>query len=557
MANPLNMNNNDANGFDVRPGWLLFKNRLMAQLGINVFRYEKDAHKRKMKIAITIIIAVCLLVFVIYCGSAAYGYAYLGMTALIPGVAMVITSLISMFFTIFKANGDLFAFRDYEKVLSLPIPVRTVIYSRLGNMYFWNTIIAILVMTPMGIVYAIYVKPTIGFYIVWILGMFLVCLIPTILASFIGALITAIASKFRYASAVSSILGIAFVVALMVLSLTMSSVDTGLGKLVNPQTGEVDISAISALMPAISDSIYQLYPPAKLFADAIVDESWLSFLLLAFISVLLYGTFARMLSLKYREINSALTSHVSRADYKMQKLQQGSMTFALYKKTIMRILKSSVCATNLLIGCVLAVIMAVALLVLGPEKVLDGFDARAFMPFIQNGAGYALAALVSMTNTAAVSLALEGKNVWLIKSLPIPPKTLYDSYLLTNLTFTVPTGLICGALFSIALTTGVVATMIIILLPLVFSLFSAVMGIYIGNRMAFYDWQEETHLVKQSLMSITGMLGGMVLIIICGTIATLELIPIDSKLLSFFFIILFLISTVVIYLNESNRPIKD
>ena len=145
----------------------------------------------------------------------------------------------------------------------------------------------------------------------------------------------------------------------------------------------------------------------------------------------------------------------------------------------------------------------------------------------------------------------------MIKSLPIPPKTLYESYLLTNLTFTVPTALFCGVLFSIALKTSFVATIIIIMMPLAFSLLSAVMGIFIGNRMAFYNWQEEAHLVKQSLMSITGMLGGMVVIIIFGAIAILEIIPMDSQLISLIFIILFLISAAVIYLKESNRTIKE
>ena len=556
-AKMVKMNTVDRSGLKIHPGWLLFRNRLSAQLGINVFKYEKDAHKKRTKVAITIVIAVCLLVFSLYCGTAAYGYASLGMSALIPGIAMVISSLITMFFTIFKANGDLFAFRDYEKVLSLPIPIRTVIYSRLANMYFWNTFIAVLVMTPMGIIYLAYSKPTFGTYIMWFAGIFLVCLIPTILAAFVGAAITAIASKFRYASAVSSILGIAFVVAIMVLSMSMSSMDSGFGKLVNPITGELDVTAISDLIPAISDSINQLYPPAKLFADGIVEGNWISFLMLAAISFILYGIFAFLLSLKYREINSALTSRVSRADYKMEILQQGSMRSALYKKTIMRILKSSVCATNLLIGCVMALLLSVAMIVVGPEKVLTGMGATASMHLIQNVAGFALAAIVSMSNTAAVSLALEGKNIWLIKSLPIPPKTLYDSYLLTNLTFTLPTSLICGILISVSLKIGFVGTVVLILLPLSFSLLSAVMGVFIGNRMAYYDWQDETHLVKQSLMSITGMLGGLVVIFICGAISMSNLIPVDSRLISLGFVILYLIGAAVIYLKESNRPIKE
>jgi ABC-2 type transport system permease protein len=551
------MDKNDTDKKHRHPGWLLIKNRLSAQTGINVFRYGKDRHKKRVKIAITIVIAVCLLVMMIYCGAAAYGYAYLGLGELIPGIAMVISSLITLFFTIFKANGDLFAFRDYDTLMSLPIPVRTVIYSRLGNMYFWNTFIAFLVMMPMAAIYSIYVETSMPVLFFWLAGILLTCLIPTIIAAFFGALITAIASKFRYANVVSSILGIGFVVALMVLSMTFTTGDSGLGEFVNPTTGVVDVAAISTLVPILSDMIYQIYPPAMWFADAIIGGSVWSFFLLFFTSILLYGLFARLLAMKYRQINSALTSRVNRADYKLEVLQQGSMRSALYKKTILRILKSPVCATNLLIGCVMAILLAVAMVAVGPEKVMSGLDASAYMHLIQNGAGFALAAIVSMTNTSAVSLALEGKNIWLIKSLPIPSKTLYDSYLLTNLSFTLPTSVICATLFSIALKTGLTGTFILFMLPISFSLFSAVMGIFIGNRMAYYDWQEETQLVKQSLMSITGMLGGMVVVLICGAVAVLELVPIDSRMISLTFIALYLTGAAVIYLRESVRPIKD
>ena len=114
-------------------------------------------------------------------------------------------------------------------------------------------------------------------------------------------------------------------------------------------------------------------------------------------------------------------------------------------------MKSTICATNLLIGCVLAVLLAAAMVIVGPEKVMQSLEMPGFMDIAGNAASYVIAAMVVMTNTAAVSLALEGKNIWLIKSLPIPPKTLYDSYLLSNLTFTVPTSLICSLLFSISL----------------------------------------------------------------------------------------------------------
>lgn len=536
--------------------WLLVKNRLIAQLGINVFRYEKDKRKKNNKIATTIAILVCLVMAVGYCGAMAYGYASVGLSELIPGIAVVISSVLTLFFTMFKAHGELFGFKDYDRVMSLPIPVRTIINSRFLNMYLWNTFFTLIIMVPMGIVYAIFVKPSLDFYLIWLAGLFLACLIPTTIAALLGAAITAISSKFKYASASSTILTIVFIIAVMVLPMTITSGNTGPGQLFDAETGNLNEEAFSALAPVISDAVHRIYPPAKLFTEAIADGKLLSFVLFAGISVGWYALFVLVLSARYKQINTAITSRGNRADYKLETLQQGSMCFALYKKTILRILKSTICATNLLVGCVLAVLLASALLIVGPEKVVQGLEMPDFMFYAGNAACYVIAAMVAMTNTAAVSLALEGKNIWLIKSLPVPPKTLYNSYLLTNLTFTVPTSVVCSLLFSISLKTGLTGTVLMFLTPLSFSLFTAVAGIFIGNRMAYYDWQDVTQLVKGSLMSMVGMLGGMLLVVVCGVIANIGFLPLSANLMTFIFNILFLVLTAVLYIHESNRPVR-
>lgn len=537
--------------------WLLAKNRLIEQLGINVFRYEKDTRKRNSKIAMTAAIVIFLIMIIVYCGGTAYGYAYLGLTGLIPSIALIISSLFTLFFSLFKSNGEFFAFSDYDLVMSLPVPVRTIISSRFLNMYIWNTFITFLVMFPMGIVFSWFAKPDFGSYLIWIASIFLASLIPTTVAAVFGAIITAISSKFRYASAVATLLSIMFVIVFVVFSMTLSTSDAGLGEIIDSQTGNIDAEVFLSMAPVISDSLNQVYPPAKLFMAAVVNGEILSFLLFAGISISWYILFVLLLSVKYKQINTALISHTSRGDYKLGVLQQSSMLLALYKKTIMRILKSTVSATNLLVGCVLAILLAVATLIAGPEKIMQSLDMVKYLPIVKNAAGYVIAAMVCMTNTTAVSLALEGKNIWLIKSLPITPKTLYDSYLLTNLTFTIPTSLICSTLFSISLKTDIIETVLMILTPLSFSIFTATAGIFIGNRMAYYNWQEETQLIKQSMMSLIGMLGGLLLVLLCGIVANIGILPITANTSTFILNILVLVFAVVIYLHESNRLIKE
>lgn len=537
--------------------WLLTKNRLIEQLGINVFRYEKDKRKRNSKIALTVSIGIILIMLIAYCGGMAYGYVYLGMIDLIPSIALFISSLFTLSFSLFKSNGELFGFYDYDQVMSLPLTVRTIINSRFLNMYIWNTLIAFIVMFPMGIIYILFEQPAFISYLMWFISIFLVSLIPTAVAAIFGAVVTAISVKFKYTSAVATFLSIALLIVFMLLSMSVATSDIGFGELFDFQTGTINADAFSTLAPYISDRLNQFYLPTKLFKEAIVDGKILSFLIFAGISIGLYMLLLLLLPIKYKQINTALTSHISRGNYKVGVLRQSGMLLALYKKTIMRILKSTVCATNLLVGCVLAILLAVMVLTAGPEKILQSLDLVDYFPIVKNVAGYVIAAMVSMSNTAAISLALEGKNIWLIKSLPISPKTLYDSYLLSNLTFTIPTSIVCSILFSIALNTSFIETILIIVTPLSFSLFTAVAGIFIGNRMTYYDWQDETQLIKQSMMSLIGMLGGMIIILLFGLIANIGVLPFEIKTITVSINLVILIFAVLLYLHECNRPIKQ
>lgn len=537
--------------------WLLVKNRLNAQLGIHILRYEKDKRKKNNKIAVIVALSICAVVLSGYCTALAFGYTYLGLSELIPGIALVVSSLFTLFFTTFKANGELFHYKDYDMLMSLPFPVRTVINSRFLNMYLWNTFITVLIMLPMGIVYAISTKSSIGFYVMWIIGIILTSLIPTTVAAIIGAVITAVSVKFKYTNAVSIILSLLLIIAVFVLPMTVTSNNNVFSGMIDQKTGNLDLNSMKDLAPVITQAINRVYPPAKLFTTAVVETDLLQFLLFGGISIGWYALFLHLLSLRYKKINTALSSYKTSSKFVLKKLQSNSMLIALYKKTLMRILKSNVCATNLLVSCVMALIFSVAMVIVGPDKVLASLEAAEYKNILNNASAYIIAGLVCMTNSSIVSLSLEGKNIWLIKSLPIPSKTLYDSYILTNLTFTLPTSLVCSILFSISLKPGLLGTVSLIITPVIYTLFTSIFGIFISNRMAFYDWQDETGLIKQSGLSMIGILGGMVFLFVCGVIANIGIIPIPPDILTLIIDAVVLLTGALIYKKESTRPIKD
>ena len=51
----------------------LLKIRLITQLGLNTFKYEKDKKKKQNKILLSASIALVGVMLMLYCGASAYG----------------------------------------------------------------------------------------------------------------------------------------------------------------------------------------------------------------------------------------------------------------------------------------------------------------------------------------------------------------------------------------------------------------------------------------------------------------------------------------------------
>ncbi|MBI9046294.1 MAG: hypothetical protein JEZ06_17510 [Anaerolineaceae bacterium] len=525
--------------------FLLLKPRLIAQLGINTFRYEKDKSKRNSKWAVMISLIIVFLVMAGYCGAYAYGLCYLGISELVPVYAFFICSVISLFFTIFKTPGELFGFRDFDFLMSIPVKVSTVIASRFFSLYLWNTFISTLIMLPMGIVYAIYENPGFLFYPMWFLGILITCFIPTTIAVIIGALLTAVASKFKHTSMAGAILLILFSIIFIVgpFALPSSNFTT--------VDGSLNQEYLFEILPMVSGMIYEIYPPAKLFDLGVVGGNLMAFFKLVLISVGWYLLFIWTLSFRYKKINTAISSYHVTSDYEVNTLKQGNAFSALYQKEIRRWIGSSVYFSNTIMGIVMALLFAGALLMFGPEKLVEAMNEPLAAGIVVKVAVFAISACLCMCCTTAASISLEGKNLWLLQSLPLHMKTIIDSKLLVNLTISVPGALISSTMLVMALKPGLAGALIYYIVPFAFVVFTAVWGLMINLKLPNYDWESETQVVKQSFSTVLGMFPEMLLAIILAVLV--GVLPIDYRLIGLVSSIFFLVSAWLLYSSMINK----
>ena len=120
----------------------------------------------------------------------------------------------------------------------------------------------------------------------------------------------------------------------------------------------------------------------------------------------------------------------------------------------------------------------------------------------------------SMNDMAAPSVSLEGKCLWLPQSLPIEPKTALRAKLSVQLILTLIPMLFAAVCTAAILQAGPGEKLLLCCFLLIYSIYSAVFGMFIGIRMPLLNWTNELAPIKQSGAVAIAMFGGWILAIV-------------------------------------------
>ncbi|MDD3339816.1 MAG: hypothetical protein PHS82_13285 [Lachnospiraceae bacterium] len=525
----------------------LLKIQYMNQSSLNALRYETDRRKRNRTIAVYVSMALVILMMMAYSFLMAYGYGFLGMSNAVPGFALVISSVVTLFFTFIKSNGFLFAFKDYDMLMALPFTTGTVITAKFLYMYINNLLFSLCVMVPMGVGYAMWVHPSAITYVIWLVIAVATPLLPMSVAALAGGLIAAVGSRFRFKVLAQVILSLIGVMAIFGLSFSLNGAGSN---------GEF-FRRIGDIGKVMETQIHRWYP-VSIWTDAAVNEkSILALLGFLLVSVGVYGVFVAVTSIKYKTINTALMSHHAASNYKMRKQESHSAIHALVRKEVKRFTSSVPYLMNMGIGAILAVIGSVVCVIIGPEKLLASMEINVIPKQITYIVPFAVGMFLTMTCTTCVSLSLEGKNLWIVKSLPLDTRTIFKSKMIFNMLLVAPAGIISSLCFAFVLKVDVATLLIYILLTLVSVGFSTTFGMWAGIRFAKFDWENEIEVIKQGAASMLGIFVNMILqIILAVAVGALSLIC-DGRILMVIVVVLLGVVDWLIYGRIMKIQMRD
>ena len=472
--------------------------------GINRLRHSEDKRGRRRLVGMTVLAVVLTPIFILYIVGAAIGLAALGLTVYIPSVMALFSALLIVFTTFMKSSTLLFSGNDHDILNALPVSSRSILVSRVLTIYIHQLPFSLLMMLPALIVYAVFSHPSAIFYVFLLPLTLILPLIPIVLSSVVGAFLTWLGSHFRHKSFATAILSLLLFVALilgpMFLSYHAESILEG-----------GDLTALSEVMAASLENLIGIYPPAIWFSEALVGNvvSLVYFLL---VNVVVFVLFVVVLDRYGAALRRAIVSKSSTGrQVRASDFKSSSVFMALYKKEMKRLFSSSIYLMNTATGGLLAVLFSVLVFFIPLETLFDSFGYTAGAPkdLIVVIASLFLSFSLSIMSTTSATISLEGRNVWLLQSLPLSTRTVLNAKGAVDLTIKLPCIVMAASLLTIGLKLNIAAFFTFLIVSSVYSLFSSQLGLMMDIRKPNYTWTNEAQVVKQGISVLFTMLIGM------------------------------------------------
>lgn len=476
----------------------LLKVQLLQFIGFNEILHTKDRKRRASLVFLALSMIFIGVVMAIYSAIVSHMLFVMGLTKAILGLMVTVTSLIILFFTMLKTNGTLFALKDHDILMSLPLKTEHIISSKMLWMYLSDLLFIAVVMIPAGIVYGLYTGAGFLFYIMFILSLFFIPLVPMFGAILLGVLVAGLANRFKYKNAVTILISFALVLAALYLSMTLN------------RTNMADMTVYTT---ELMRHVYHIYPIALLYTKALGDQHVISFFAFLLLSVVWAFLFLKFIAWKYVSINHALTARHINHTFHLQNLKTSSPLLALYKKELKRLFSSANYVLNTGMGMFLLLVITLYFALTG-FKQFDAFTGTFILDIIGKLLPLFIALLVALSCTTASAISLEGKNLWILTSAPVTSKTIFNSKIAVNLTLHWPIIFICATVIAIYLPLTLASKIFIFITPLVFSLFVSVIGIFINLKLPNFNWTSEVTVIKQSTATLIAMIINMASVLV-------------------------------------------
>lgn len=421
----------------------------------------------------------------------------------------ILSVLMGLMGSVFLTYNALYEAKDNDMLLAMPILPSMILFARLAGLYITTLGYQILVLIPSAAVFFM----TSGFsavsFLLYLLSLLILPLFSVAAALILGFIIALFASKIRNKSLISVAFSLAFIGIYYFAGLKLNTFISSL------------IYHSKEVTLIIKKWLYPFYLLGKG-----INGDVLSFIVFTVITFAVFGIIYFILSRTFFKL-ATVNKGRKKLKYKEKKAKQISAKLAFFKKELLYFKNTPVyilnCSFGSLMLLVVAIIFAVKKEALLPIMAQSGFPVFS-LPLIM---GIALCLIASSNNLTSVSVSLEGRNIYLLHSLPCDVKDIFFGKVMLQTAVTgIP--LVTGNIIvAVSLGTDVLTAVLMIIFCILFTFVLSETGLVINLLFPKMEWTNETSPVKQSLSSLLGMFSGFAygLVLMFSGIITAGFLP--------------------------------
>ena len=517
---------------------------------MNIFKIRSRNGKNSL-VFISIISLLFMFAIWTYANLLFEKFAPLNLQSLVLSLFVFIISFMTVIQGIYKSGPLLFNCRDDQLLLSLPLKRSIILFVRIFKFYVFELLFDLLFIIPLSIAYIRWADNLgVSFFLITIFMLFMIPIIPIVISCFIGAITSFVSSKFRYKNIVQTVLSMFF---LLIVLFSSYNADNIIGYIVKHAS-------------SINDLISKIYYPAGVYSALVCDFDIKVLLTFIFVNIVLFGGTIFILSKIYFKLNSNLNSiniHKSNK-YSNYKIKISSTRISLIKKELNTFFNTPVFIINAGFGLLLFIVISIIVII--------KFDS--VIPFITSKTGLNISKDLILSNKSILILllimatsfmtsitnsviSLEGRNINILKSLPISTKTILLSKVYSCLVLTTPIFLIGDLLLFIKFRISIIEIILLIVLSVIIPLVSHFIGLIVNLKYPKLDADNSTEVVKQSTSSFVSVMIGMMLVVLNFFIILSVIGKIDSLIIIVTIFVVYSFIDILLYFYLTKKSIYD
>ena len=395
-------------------------------------RQKKKKSKGMMVLFGVLYVYVAVVIAGVMCmmfGNLAGPYHQAGLDWLYFSMAGLMGLAFSVFGGVFMTQNQLYDAKDNDLLLSMPIPPRYILMSRMIPLLGLDLVFCGIVMVPAFVMYAI----AAGFngvnLLLQLVGMLGVCFLSQAICCLLGWGLHWLLCRVN-----KSLASVIYMIAFLGIYFSLYS---RAGSIMNAMAlgGE-------SIGNALKSWVWPLYALGMGSMGSIIYLA--AFLV---ICAVCFGAVYWLLSKTFLRAATFRRSGKRRA-LDMSGVKTGSAAQAIVGKEWRHFLGSPVYLTNVGLGVIMTFALTVAgvlfrgkLMAVMEEMTRQGLDIRAYLPLV---ICVLLGFLVSMMFFSAPSVSLEGKNLWILRSMPVSSREILAAKLRFHLLLSTPVTVLAG-----------------------------------------------------------------------------------------------------------------